>query len=380
MNPNYSDLNIIFHHPRPIKSSGVTGSQVRPYKMLQAFRALGATVHTVTGEYNERKKSARAIRRMIRDGHHFDLVYSENLTIPFAMSESHRLPIHPFLDHRFLSYCSAKGIPTSLFNRDVYWRDRSYSNMLPLWGRLITIPLHWLDWWCQSRYLDTLYLPSEAMATALPMMHRFHSVRFLPPGTDSIETSRSDCESSGKVRDQLKLFYVGGIEPPYYDLSPLLSAVKNGTSVRLTLCCREHEWAKLKSFYAPHMSDNVNVVHCSGKELIPLYQNADLFSVIRSRGSYLDYSVPIKVYEAIGHAVPVVCSPGGETERIVQQEGLGWVRSPAELGDLLKELRTNPEFIQEKVDHLKQIQSDHTWLSRAAQVCDDLTRSRKETD
>lgn len=380
MNSNYSDLNIIFHHPRPINASGVTGSQVRPHKMLQAFKDLGANVYTVTGEYKERRKSARSIKRMIREGHHFDLVYSENLTIPFAMSESHRLPIHPLLDHRFLSYCSANGIPTSLFNRDVYWRDRSYSNMLPLWGRLITIPLHWFDWWYQSRYLDTLYLPSEAMASALPVTHRFRSVRFLPPGTDSLQPPRSTSGRSGQASEPLKLFYVGGIEPPYYDLSPLLNAVKNTTSVTLTLCCRKHEWAKLESFYSPHMSEKVKVIHCSGEELIPHYQEADLFSVIRSRGSYLDYSVPIKVYEAIGHALPIVCSPGGETERIVKQEGLGWVSRPTELGSLLEELRTNPELIKGKAEHLRQIQPDHTWTSRAAQVCNDLTRLRKEAD
>ncbi|MBY5937711.1 glycosyltransferase [Marinobacter nauticus] len=375
MTINYSDLNVIFHHPRPITPSGLTGSQVRPYKMLQAFRALGANVYTVTGNYNERRDAAKSIKQMIRNGFHFDLVYSENLTIPFAMSEPHRLPIHPLMDHHFLAYCSAQGIPTSLFNRDVYWRDTSYSAMLPLWGRMITVPFYWFDWWYQSRYLHTVYLPSEAMATALPMMNHFRSVGFLPPGADTVRKRESHQTLPLQGKRPLRLFYVGGIEPPYYDLEPLFTAIKRTPSVNLTLCCREREWAKLKGYYGPYMSDKVTIVHRAGEELISLYQNADLFTVIRGRGSYLDYSVPIKVYEAIGHTLPIVCSPGGETERIVCNEGLGWVKSPQDLPEFLNELRENPAIIEEKRRHIESIQSDHTWTARAAQVCRDLTKS-----
>lgn len=368
MATDYSLLKIIYHHPRPITAHGVSGSQVRPYKMLEAFKNLGATVVEVTGDASTRLAIMTGIRKRISDGERFDFLYSENLTIPFPMSENHRLPLHPLLDHRFLKYCNDNGIPVSMFNRDVHWRDRSYSEKLPWWVRMFTIPLYWYDWWWHTKYLNTLYLPSEAMGTALPWMDRFTNVRYLPPGTE-IASNSALPKSTGK----LKLFYVGGIAPPTYDLRPLLTAIlETRVSVSLTICCRKNEWDKVSHLYSPFITEKVNVLHRSGSELVPLYSESDLFTVVRSQGSYLDYSVPIKIYEAIGFGLPILCTPGGETARIVSSEGLGWVMSANEIADFLEELTQSPEMLQKKREDIKALQQQHTWTSRAAQVCDEM--------
>ncbi|MEP0003436.1 hypothetical protein, partial [Marinobacter sp.] len=200
---DYSQLRIIYHHPRPITDTGLSGSQVRPYKMLNAFKDLGADVVEVTGDAKVRSAIMHTIRERILKGEHFDFVYSENLTVPFAMSESHRLPLHPLVDHRFLAFCHKSGIQVSMFYRDAYWRDKSYREMLPWWGRIITVPLYWYDWWWHLRYLHTLYLPSEAMGMKLPWIEQFNHIRGLPPGAE-ITGTIDYSQHSGT----LKLFYV----------------------------------------------------------------------------------------------------------------------------------------------------------------------------
>jgi glycosyltransferase involved in cell wall biosynthesis len=316
----------------------------------------------------------REVKARIRHGEHFDFVYSENLTIPFAMSEAHRLPLNPLVDHRFLSFCNANRIPVSLFNRDVYWRDTSYTEMLPWWGRMVTIPLHWFDLWWHTRYLHTLYLPSEAMARALPWIRKFKNVRYLPPGAEIYRaTPATPATPATQKTNGLKVFYVGGIEPPTYDLRPLLTAIhKAETPVFLTICCRKKEWQKVSDLYNPLLNSQINVVHFSGEELLPLYRESDLFAVVRGAGSYIDFSVPIKIYESIGFALPILCTPGGETARIVETERFGWVRSSGEIANFLDEVAQAPEKIETKREELIEIRKHHTWTARAKQVCENM--------
>lgn len=369
MTANHTKLKIIYHHPRPITRNGIAGSQVRPYRMLKAFRELGADVVEVTGDARTRSDIMLQARERISNGEKFDFVYSENLTIPLAMSEAHRLPLHPLLDHGFLAFCNSHGIPVAMFNRDAYWRDKSYQEMLPWWGRMLTIPLYWYDWWRQSRYLNTLYLPAEAMGSLLPSIDIFPHVRYLPPGTEITHTDNIPEHS-----DKLTLLYVGGISPPTYDLRPLLESIKNTkASVSLTLCCRKKEWSKVSELYQPLINDRINVVHSSGKELETLYASSDLSTVVIGESSYLNFAVPIKIYESIGFGLPILCTPGGEPARIVESEGLGWVKKHVEIAGFLEELANHPEQLQKQRDKLKKLQHKHTWKSRAEQVCNEMT-------
>lgn len=373
MATDHSQLKIIYHHPRPIIEGGLSGSQVRPYKMLKAFKELGAEVIEVTGDARTRSTIMENTKARIRKGERFDFVYSENLTVPFAMSEAHRLPLHPLIDHRFLAFCHKNGIQVSMFYRDAYWRDKSYREMLPWSGRMITVPLYWYDWWWHLRYLDTLYLPSEAMGMTLPWIKKFNRVKSLPPGAEiksTISPTGKPTERSGT----LKLFYVGGIEPPTYDLRPLLaSVVRTESPISLTICCRKKEWIKVSDLYQNYINDRINIVHQSGQDLVSLYNQSDIFTIVRNQNTYLDFAVPTKVYESIGFGLPILCSSGDETARRVSSEGLGWVRNVEDIADFLQELVEHPDLLQKKKKELVKLREKHTWKSRAAQVCDDMT-------
>jgi hypothetical protein len=369
---SYTDLNVVFHHPGPITSNGLTGSQVRPFKILTAFRELGINVETVVGNRSERKKAIKRIKHDIRNGKQFNFVYSENRTIPFAMTEEHRLPLHPFLDHRFLAFCNHNGIHVAMFYRDVFWRDESYHSMLPLWGRMITVPLYWFDWYYHTKYINTLYLPSMRMEKSLPISRGKMELKALPPGAD-IKTC-SDTEDNQPISGRLRILYVGGVEPPTYDLTPLLISANQSPSTELTICCREPEWIKYRSRYDDLINERVNIVHTSGAGLDKLYAASDVHAIIRNTTNYLDFAVPVKLFETISHRTPVIATPGTEAARIVDLHNLGWVRSLEQMPHFLEELAHQPERIRAKVVAITKEIHNLTWQARVRQIIRDILK------
>lgn len=364
-------MRIIYHHPGKINHNGKSGSQVRPYKILRAFRDSGITVAEVTGSASERLQAMAAVKQQIDQGTHFDFVYSENRTIPFALTEDHHLPLHPLMDHKFLHFCARNGIPVSLFYRDAYWRDRSYKSMLPLWGRIITIPLYWFDWLLHARYVNTLYIPSMKMAEILPTYRGKMKLKALPPGADYIEGIQDKKLEPGTLR----MLYVGGVEPPTYDLTALLQATDLSPSTRLTICCRQNEWKKQRQYYEKFLSDRVNIVHLSGDELAELYATSDVHAIIRYPTKYLDFAVPVKVFESISHQTPIIITPGTEAARIVAFHGLGWVCNLDQIPALLELLAKNREEIDVVHKHMKAEISNLTWYARVRQIAHDLLKT-----
>lgn len=369
MNQALSTLKIIFHHPRTITSQGKSGSQVRPYEMLRAFRNLGIQVTEVTGNIKARKGAIKNIKHRIGKGETFDFLYSENLTVPFAMSEQHRLPTHPFLDHDFLSFCNAKQIPVGLFYRDIYWRDQSYKKTTPWWVRFITIPLYYYDWMRVNTYVNVLFIPSWSMSDRLPNMVRFKPIiHALPPASNP----RPQLKRSADSITTVNLIYVGGIEPPIYDLAPLLACVSNCKNIRLTICCRKTEWKKFKSHYIPLLSNNVDIVHKFGEGLSQLYQKSDIQALIRNPVPYLDFAVPVKVFESISYGIPLLTTPGTEAARIIEREGFGWVKEIDQIPAFLDSLCETPSIIAEKKVQVETVKHRHSWEARAKEICNKM--------
>lgn len=365
----YNDLNIIFHHPGSITSNGLTGSQVRPFKILNAFRTLGVNVETVIGNWSERKQAITRIKHDIRNGKRFDFVYSENRTIPLAMAEPHRLPLHPLTDHLFLNFCHRNRIPVSLFYRDVFWRFAAYKTKLSLAGRLITVPLYWFDWYFHRHYVETLYLPSLAMQASIPSTKGIAKVIPLPPGSAAHEVEKTCKHNINK----LQLLYIGGVRPPTYDIEPILEVVERTPSCVLTLCCRKAEWEHFAPRYKKYLNDRVHVVHSSGKELEPLYLSSDLMILLRKPDPYLDFAVPVKLFESVGYELPILASHDSEAGRIVERDDLGWTTELHSAPQLLDHIANNPSELMHKTHALASKKFEHTWEARAAQVCRDMT-------
>lgn len=62
------EKNCIFHIPCFISADGKSGSQIRPQKMIEAFKKNGYHVDIVMGYGKERKKQIQYIKQNIEKG------------------------------------------------------------------------------------------------------------------------------------------------------------------------------------------------------------------------------------------------------------------------------------------------------------------------
>lgn len=364
--------NMVFHLPLPVNPQGKSGSQVRPYEMLMAFRSIGYDVTMVTGYGAERARMIAEIKRDVKEGKRFDFLYSESSTVPTLLTEPHHLPTHPFLDFGFLRWAKRNSIKTGLFYRDIYWKFELYKDQVPLAKRVVTIPLYWYDWMFYRQVVDHLFLPSMLMNEYLPTRWPSGCLSTLPPGCKANKADSLKRRTGG-----LQLLYVGGVKPPLYDLTPTFEMMSflNQYNIRLTICCREEEWEAVRDVYSDLIHNvNVKIVHHSADELSKLYEQVDIVLILRRGAQYLDFAFPVKVVESIGYNVPIITMFGTEAARFVEKEGLGWVvHSVHEAKGLLLHLLDNPQLVNQKEEYIAGARLRHTWKARAEQVADTLT-------
>lgn len=363
---------MIFHHPYPVFPEGKSGSQVRPYKMIKAFETIGYDVDLIVGYGAERRKAINRIKRNVKHGKHYDFIYSESSTMPTLLTEKHHFPTYPFLDFGFFRWAKGNSIPIGLFYRDIYWKFPMYADEVSWIKRAVSIPMYKYDWRKYKRLLTHLFLPSVKMQEVLPNEWSA-GISALPPACDFKHNVKRRIRG---INDELNLFYVGGVLPPIYDLTPLFKTIKGLDGIHLTLCCREHEWEATGSLYEPIDKSIVEIIHMSGSALQSYYEEADIFIMIRSPHEYLDFAMPIKVFEALGYGVPILTLDGTEAAQFIKQEGIGWVvRSVEEASRLLDFLRNHPEDVDLMKQHVCEARLRHTWEERARQVVQTLTKN-----
>ena len=302
-------MRLIFHIPLKIDRNDPSASQIRPQKLMTAFAELGWEMDVVEGSARDRKQQITKIKRKIRQGVHYDFVYSESSTMPTLLTEPHHLPTHPCLDFGFLAYCKRHGIPVGLFYRDIHWQ---YANKGEGFKQRVARYFYFYDLWQYGRLLDVLFLPTLPMLEHVP--HKFScSVVELPSGLN--HSVRRIEENSG--REAMELLYVGGVGGNY-NLKPLINAVSTMEGVRLTFCCRTYDWETVREDYAPCLGSNVEVVHLDGDDLDAAYGKADLFVMPMSteyvRWPPKTHGVAI-LWNGTALAVPVRTMPNRSSRR-----------------------------------------------------------------
>lgn len=359
----------VFHHPFPVSAEASSGSRVRPYQMMRAFEGLGYEVVAVTGYAQERHAAATRVLEDLKKGRKFDFVYSESHTLPAALTEPHHLPTHPRLDARFLAALKARKVPVGLFYRDVLWRFDGFAQHYPFLKRIFATWFYEQEWRDILRVTDHLFLPSLEMAKALPTRWPNTNVSALPPGVES-RTERERRQAAPTSRP-LELFYVGGVNPPYYDLRPLFRAVGGDDRLHLTICCRPAEWESVRERYPS--SDNIDVVHVSGKDLEGYYARADAVVILREPHPYLEFAMPVKVFEALAYGLPIITSDTGATATFLSSNSLGWVvGSIEEFRDLVSDLLLDRSLFERAYARIAATSTCHTWDARARQVATTL--------
>lgn len=365
----------IFHVPNYIDKKAISGSQVRPLKMLQAFQNIGYVVDYVMGYGKERKSQIKRIKKKISEGRKYEFLYSESSTMPTLLTEKNHIPRYPFLDFGFMEYCKRHGIKIGLFYRDIYWKFDKYKTNVSWYKRLVSIPMYKYDLKKYRKIVDILYLPSERMQVEIKEFI-LPEVKSLPPGAvenRSIIKEREKYFLEKKKIGILKFFYVGSISG-IYDLTGILRAVKDNTNVYITVCCRPNEWETEKKRYAPYLSERVKIVHASGESLRQYYLNADICACYFPPSQYREFAVPIKLFEYIGYVTPVIATKGTEAGRFLEKWKCGFVINyeENEINKLLEQLQKNPKFLYDKHCEAVRCLEQNTWEQRAIKVKRDL--------
>lgn len=364
-----TERRMIFAAPRPI-GEGSSGSMMRMRALRAAFRALGYQVDEVAGPLEARMAAMARVMRQMAEGVRYDFAYMENHTIPLHLTEP-RLRLarrYPLADLRFLRACRRHGVPVGVFYRDVWWRFPEYRRSSPVKQRLLRTPFHWLELLLYARFADLLYVPHLAMADALPLRPR--RVKALPPG---ISTAAPPAPMPPLERE-LRLFYVGGVGP-FYRLHRLVEAVRRVEGVTLTICCRPHEWQLCRDSYADLITDRVKVVHAHGDQLVPYFRSAHVLSCFVAPTPYWRVTVPIKLFEYLGHGRPILAACGTNAGAFVDEHEIGWTAADdaGELAALLQHLRSAPDELALRAANTARLVPEHTWQVRARQVAEDLS-------
>lgn len=361
----------IIHLPFYIDVEHPSGSQIRPIKMINAFKNIGYDVEVISGYGDKRKSIIKEIKENIKNGIKYEFVYSESSTEPTLLTEKNHLPQYPILDFNFLKYCKEKGIKIGLFYRDIYWKFPIYSESVGLLKRIVAKSFYKYDLKQYNKIVDVLYLPCMEMSKYISEIQNV-KIKELPPAID--EVCDGDEYSRKNIKDKLRIFYVGGISG-LYDLKNLFIAINKCNNVELTVCCRKSEWEKCKDRYEEHLIGNIKIIHKSGDELKKYYLESDIASLFFQPSEYRSFAMPLKLFEYIQYNKPIITTKGTATGNFVERYGIGWNINydVKDLVDLINYLNENNDEISIKSKNMSKIIEDNKWNSRAKQVEKDLS-------
>lgn len=349
-----------------------SGSQIRPMKIIGAFKNIGYEVDVVSGFANERKEKINKIKENIKNGVKYDFLYAENYTEPTLLTEDHHLPTHPFLDFSFFKFCRENNIKIGLFYRDVYWRFDIYKQSVGAFKTAVATTFFKYDLKKYNELLNVLYFSDKKMYEYLPFDFK-GTIDELPPGIDTSVNEASvakPIEENGKIN----IFYVGGIGE-LYNMEVLFEAVNKTDDVYLTVCCREGEWNTWRPKYEKYLNDRITIVHKSGKDLKPYMENADLLSLYFEPVEYRTICVGVKMYEYMTYKRPLLSTKNTSMGSTVEKYGIGY-NIEYELNDLIElfnKIKSNKAELNEKIERIEEIFNDHTWEARARKVASDLS-------
>jgi glycosyltransferase involved in cell wall biosynthesis len=360
---------LIFHSPMPIERPLDSGSAVRPKRMLDAFRSIGQEVLVVDGDSRRRRDRWRQAMTLPPDRIHG--IYSELSTTPIALTDPDHLPRAPFMDFRRLRQLRERGVPTSIYYRDIHWRFPQFTSALPLWKRTVATLFYRLELRQIRASANVVFLPSMAMAPHVPFGDPPESLAALPPGG----VIRSRGGDRGQVASALRLLYVGGVSPPNYDLTLMLDAMRDLPNCSMRLCCRPKEWTVRAHLY--NVPENVTIHHVDGSELDRMFEWADAMLFWCPANAYLSFSMPIKVLEALGWGLPLIVHGDTEYGRFVQDAKVGWSPTdPSDLRDLLETIRDDRSMLDAAEHHALLARAANTLEARARTVLDTLSSIR----
>lgn len=348
-----------------------SGSGVRPVAMRQAFEALGLSVYCVDGWPKNRRKREESIHDAMR--------FLDTHTVKACYVEPPSGPIFLRADRQLLMRVHEKGIPMGIFYRDLFWRfDTKFHGVSWLKRRLIRF-LQERDLRLFKKTMDLFFFPSAQVAEAADFGVSWMS---LPPGcSDDDEVVRQRAEKERILHKEVPaLLYVGGILGDY-GLDLLLDSMQrlNATTTRMTLelVCRSAEW---EAFCHEHPVENfswLHVQHLQGEKLLPLYRDTDFAVIPFHKTPYMDFSVPVKLFEYLSHLKPIFATRCNAIAEVLEQEKIGWLcdANAAAMHEQMVRVLENREEASDVKAAMPEARMRNTWQKRAQKAYDAIRKA-----
>lgn len=364
---------IIFFHPKKLVQQSTRPSEIRPIRILSEFRSQGYQVDVVAGSSKERQICQKAVLKNITSGIKYSFLYGETSNKPNALSDPDSILRKPLSDLLFLKAVKKAQIPIGIFYRDIYWKFPLFKELLPWYQRYLSLPFYWFDWFVYKSVTDHFFLPSSEMNQYLPHPMPPEKESELPPGVDP-----EDEDSIKPIfsKETLRCLYVGGINPPLYDLRSVLKEISSTNNIELTICCRKADWDLYKHLYNNELTPNIKIKHLSGDDLKKIYRCSDIALIVREPHTYLDFCMPFKLFESINYELPLITSGHNSTSRFIDTYNIGWtIGSTQDLSKILKKIRDDPTLLQNKIRNIKSCKHKSTWAERIKRIERNLIKS-----
>lgn len=370
----------IFYLPYKLPEHCITPGQLRPKKMVQAFRDIGYNVFVIWGYSEERKELIKELKSNIKNGYRYEFMYTESSSIPTLLTEPHHYPTHPFMDFSFFRYIKRQGIKIGLFYRDIHWKfdifkPSTYRKQLAPLKNYIYLTLYKYDIRQYKKLIDRFYLPSMTMADIIGSKKLKNISALLLPGSDNLSVKHKDYSKRDFTKKPLNVFYVGNISE-HYHLIEILKAVSRTEHCSMTLCCHENLWLREKEKFEPYLNENIHIIHKSSNELEPYYKEADIGSIFFKNNDYMDMAIPFKSFEYLANEIPAIATTNTAIGAFIEANGNGWTLpyNADAACELLNKIIQNPELISEKHYNCIKTKQENLWTVRAKTVEQDFCR------
>jgi hypothetical protein len=347
---------MIFHYPGPLFNETDTGEKKRPKKMLEAFQALNYEITTVIGTYAQREFEFQKIKSNLKS---FDFIYSENSNLPLATTGKTKFPNSNSIDHQLFKLAHKDGISTGVFIRDIFWLLKETVLEKGFFKRYIGKRYFLKELNLYFENCTTIFIPTQTFKNYLPKNSKI-KFELLPPGAEAISFTKEDPKSV------FNLIYVGSCKPPVYQVINCFKNLLKCKNIHLTIVTREKEHNGLKSILGVS-NKNLSIVTASDTALSMLLQKQDMGLACVDSNEYWDLAMPLKIFDYIGHQLPILTYQNGETAELIKKNQLGWVISNANEIESFFTKITSKEITQ-KSNCVKTYLVQNTWLDRAKAV------------
>lgn len=362
--------NMIFHIPFKINKYILSGSQIRPLKMLKAFQDIGYSVDIVMGDGKERAKQIKRIKNQINSGKKYNFLYSESSTYPtlLASGKLHAF-FNPMLDFNFFKFCRKKNIPIALFYRDIHWRFPHFKTKKSNIKRILFYLLYNIDLFYYKKNIDILFLPHMKMLDFIPL--KFNTITSsLPPAA----ATKNVLFLQNQFKPELSFLYIGGVGE-LYDLRLFVKVISNFKN-SFILCLRKKEWEINRDKYT--IPSNVKIVNnTSQSELDNLYLNSSVAVLFVRPSTYWSFAMPVKLFEYISYNKPIIAVKNTAAGDFIEKHDIGWSLeySYNKLTELIHKIQKNTNEIEFKTNNIKKIFRLNTWKARAEKVIIEIEKN-----